>query len=102
MEKLALVARLKEGSEPKAAELLAKGAPFDPAEHGLERHTVYLSAAEVVFVFEGHEVERLVDELIDDPFQWKLLTAFDAWRELVDGPPHIARTAYSWERATTN
>jgi hypothetical protein len=48
MEKLALVARLKEGAEPKAAELLAKGAPFDPAEHGLERHTVYLSAAEVV------------------------------------------------------
>lgn len=102
MEKLALVARLKEGAEPQAAELLAKGAPFDPVEHGLERHTVYLSAGEVVFVFEAHEVEWLVDELVNDPFQWKLLAAFDAWRELVDGPPRIARPAYAWERATAS
>jgi hypothetical protein len=101
MEKLALVARLKEGSEPKAAELLAKGAPFDPAEHGLERRRLPLRRGGGLRL-RGHEVEWLVDELIDDPFQWKLLTAFDAWRDLVDGPPHIARPAYAWERTTTN
>jgi len=98
MEKLAIVARLKEGAEPEAAKLLANGAPFDPEEHGMVRHTVYLTASEVVFVFEGHEVEWFVDALITDPFQWKVSAAFDAWREIVDGPPRIARPVYAWER----
>src|SRR5436305_6510370 len=56
------------GAEPRAAELIAQGPPFAPAENGLTRHAVYLSAGEVVFVFEGHEVEWIVDGMIDDPF----------------------------------
>lgn len=99
MEQLAIVARLKTGAEPKAAALLAGGPPFDPREHGLKRHTVFLSADEAVFVFEGQEVEWEVDSLISDPFQWAVESAFAAWRDLIDGPPRIARAAYSWERA---
>ena len=41
MERLAIVARLKERAESEAAELLAGGAPFGPEEGGLERHTVW-------------------------------------------------------------
>ena len=99
MEQLAIVARLKTGVEPRAAELLAKGAPFDPATSGLRRHTVFLSADEVVFVFEGDEVEWTVDRLIDEPFHWDLLAAFDEWRPLIDGHPRIARMAYAWSQA---
>jgi hypothetical protein len=98
MEQLAIVARLKSGAEPKAKELLAHGAPFDPKERGFERHTVFLAADEVIFVFEGHEVEWLVDGIISDPFQWSVSAAFDSWRDLLDGPPRIARPAYVWER----
>jgi hypothetical protein len=97
MEQLAIVARLKSGTEPQAVELIAKGPPFDPAESGLTRHAVYLSSGEVVFVFEGHEVEWIVDGMIDDPFHWLVINALDAWRPLVDGPPRIARQAYTWE-----
>jgi hypothetical protein len=57
---------------------------------------VFLSAEEVVFVFEGNEVEWVVDGLVDEPFQWDLLTAFEEWRPLIDGHPRIARAAYSW------
>lgn len=96
MEQLAIVARLKPGAEPRAAELIAQGAPFDPAESGLRRHTVYLSADEVVFVFEGNEVEWLVDSLVDEPFHYALTAAFDDWRPLLEGNPRIARVAYSW------
>ncbi len=97
MHQLALVARLRPGAEAEAAELIAAGPPFDPAETGLTRHAVYLSASEVVFVFEGPEVEWIVDGLVDHPFAWRLTRALDAWRPLVESNPRIARVAWSWE-----
>jgi hypothetical protein len=97
MERVAIVARLKEGTGPRADELIAAGPPFDLAETGIVHHSVYLSAGEVVFVFEGHQVEWMVDDLINDPFRPKLQSAFDAWRSVVDGPPRIARERFGWE-----
>jgi hypothetical protein len=96
MEQLALVARLKSGAEPLAAALIEKGPPFDPAEAGLTRHEVYLSAGEIVFVFEGHEVEWIVDGMVENPFRWRVTEAMDAWRPLVESQPRIARAAYVW------
>lgn len=101
MEQIAVVARLKSGAEAQAAELLESGPPFDPEESAFERHTVYLSAGEVVFVFEGHDVEWLADALVSDPFRWDVQDAFARWRELVEGPPRIARPAYAWDRSAT-
>jgi hypothetical protein len=98
MEQLATVARLKPGAESQAAELIEKGPPFDPGESGLDRHAVYLSAGEVVFVFEGREVEWIVEELVDEPFRWLAADALEEWRPLVDGEPRIARPAYVWTR----
>jgi hypothetical protein len=66
MERLAIVAHLKEGSEARAAELIAQGPPFDLAEAGIARHSVYLSASEVVFVFEGEQVESALERLTDE------------------------------------
>jgi hypothetical protein len=99
VERIAIIARLESGAEPRAAELISAGPPFDPEGSGFERHSVYLSASEVVFVFEGREVEWLVDALIDEPFHWMLDKAIDKWRPLVDGPPRIARSVFSWERS---
>lgn len=96
MEQIAIVARLKSGAEPRAAELIAHGPPFDPRGRGFVRHAVYLSSDEVVFVFEGTEVEWLLDRLIDDPFEWPLVDALDEWRPLVEDHPRIARSVYSW------
>lgn len=97
MSRFAIVARLKPGTEPRAAELLRNGPPFDPAERGFERHAVYLSATEVVFVFEGREAEWIVSDLVDDPFSWLVSAALDAWRPLIDGQPRIARPQYAWQ-----
>ncbi|HSC73078.1 MAG TPA: hypothetical protein VLB89_02850 [Gaiellaceae bacterium] len=96
MDQLAIVARLKPGAEPRAAELIGRGAPFDPEAIGLRRHTIFLSAGEVVFVFEGDEVEWTVDGLVDEPFHWDLHAAFEDWRDIVEEQPRIARVAYSW------
>jgi hypothetical protein len=98
LERLVLVARLKPGARSRAEELIAQGPPFDPQEGGFVRHSVFLSASEVVFVFEAHEVEWLVDALVQDPFRWMVADALDAWRPLVEGAPRIAREQFSWER----
>lgn len=99
MEQIAIVVRLKDGMNERARTLIANGAPFDPGEEGLTRHAVYLSSHEVVFVFEAHEVEWIVDDVVTEPFRWTVSEAFDAWRPLIDGEPRIARVAYAWERA---
>lgn len=98
MRRLAIIARLKSGSEERAAELIAKGAPLDLEASGFDRHAVYLSASEVVFVFEGTEVDARLDDLIENPFRWMVSDAFDEWRPLIEDHPRIAREQYFWER----
>jgi len=98
MERLAIVARLKEGTATRAAELIAAGPPFNLAESGIDRHSIYLSASEVVFVFEGDQVAWVVDDLIDEAFHYRLYRVFDHWRKVVDGPPRIARERFGWQR----
>jgi hypothetical protein len=51
-----------------------------------------------VFLFEGHQVEWMVDDLVSDPNAWATQEALDAWRPLIEFPPRIAREAYAWER----
>ena len=97
MERVAIIARLKEGSEERATELVGAGPPFDLTDTGIVRHSIYISASEAVFVFEGHEVEWIVDELIDEPFHFELHRALDRWREIVDGQPRVARERFGWE-----
>jgi len=96
MAQVAIVVTLKSTTEKPARALIAEGPPFDPAETGFTRHTIFLSAGEVVFVFEGSEVEWRLDELVDRPFS-VVRDTLDRWRPLVAGPPRIGRVAYAWE-----
>jgi hypothetical protein len=102
MERVAIIARLKEGSEQRAAELVAAGPPFDLADTGIVRHSIYISPSEAVFVFEGHEIEWIVDELIDEPFHYELQRALDQWREIVEGQPRVAHERYGWQLEETD
>jgi hypothetical protein len=97
MERVAIIARLEEGNEQRAIELVEAGPPFDLAESGIARHNVYVSSSEVVFVFEGPQVEWIVDDLIDEPFNHELRQALDQWREIVVGQPRIAREQFGWQ-----
>jgi hypothetical protein len=97
MERVAIIAQLKEGSEQRVADLVGAGPPFDLADAGIVRHSVYISAHEAVFVFEGHEVEWSVDQLIDEPFHYELRRALLQWREIVDGQPRVARERFGWQ-----
>jgi hypothetical protein len=94
MSRAVVVLPLREGSTEQAAELLHGGPPFDPEEVGLERHHVFLTDREAVFVFEA-DSRDVADKLIGEGRFW---SAASAWKELVDGPPRLAEDAYSWVR----
>jgi hypothetical protein len=95
MDRLIVVARLREGAHEKAEALLGEGPPFEPEELGFHRHAAYLTAGEVVFVFEAPDVEWIVNDIIDDAV---MSAALDRWRGLVDGVPRIAHERFNWVR----
>lgn len=96
MSVLVVVVPLAEGAESRARELLEKGPPFDLPETDLERHAVYLSDREAIFVFETPGDEPPLRLRAEDP---EVLYAAEAWRELVQGQPRKADPVFSWTRA---
>jgi hypothetical protein len=94
MSRAVVVLPLREGTSEQAAELLRGGPPFDPEEVGLERHHVFLTEREAVFVFEA-DSRGVADRLIGEGRFW---SAASAWKDLVEGPPRLAEDAYSWVR----
>lgn len=93
MNRLMIVARLREGAHEEAEALIAEGPPFDPEALGFRRHATYLTAGEVVFFFEATEVEWIVNEIVDDPV---ISEAFGPWRTLIDGAPRLAHERFYW------
>jgi hypothetical protein len=94
MSRAVVVLPLREGASEQAAKLLRGGPPFDPQEVGLERHHVFLTESEAVFVFEADSRDA-AKELIGEGRFW---SAAAAWKDLVAGPPRVAEDAYSWIR----
>jgi CBS domain-containing protein len=98
MERLAVVARFKPEAAEQVRGLLASGPPFDLREAGLDRHTVYLTAQDAVFVFEGPNVEWEVDDLAGDFLQPELQAALSSWRTLLGEDPRVGRVVFHWDR----
>jgi hypothetical protein len=94
MSRAVVVLPLREGTREQAAELLHGGPPFDPEEIGLDRHHVFLTESEAVFLFEADSRDA-AEKLIGEGRFW---SAASAWKDLVDGPPRLAEDAYSWAR----
>ena len=96
MSRLVVVAPLKQGSLPRAKELLAEGPPFALEDSRFDAHEVFLTDSEVVFVFEGSSTEGETLTLsAEDP---TIARAAEAWAECLDGRPRLARSAFSWKR----
>ena len=62
---------------------------------GLDRHEVFLTSDEAIFVFEASRADAL-EPLLAQPELWQ---AAAAWHDHVAGPPRIAEDAFSWARA---
>lgn len=94
MSRLVIIVPLQQGKRESARVLLGGGPPFDPETAGLERHHVFLTDHEAVFVFEADELVA-VERLASDPTLWE---AIAGWNDLVAGPPRMAEDVYSWIR----
>jgi hypothetical protein len=95
MSRLVVVVPLQQGARDRARLLLGKGPPFDPDAAGLERHHVFLTDDEAVFVLEA-DAPDAVERLASDPTIWE---AMAGWNDLVAGPPRMAEDVYSWVRS---
>ena len=95
MSELVLVVPLREGARAKARQLLEQGPPFDLDETRFERHQVFLTDSEVVFVFDAPGEAATLTLGTEDPSLWK---AAAAWRECLAGQVRKAEIAFSWKR----
>jgi hypothetical protein len=94
--RIAVVLPLLEESHDTVRELLANGPPFEPDALGLDRHQVFLTASEAVFVFESALGANALEPLLQDPELWQSAAA---WSTCLAGPPRIAEDVYSWTRS---
>jgi hypothetical protein len=95
--RIVVVLPLKPEAHEAVSALLKQGPPFDPSSiEGLDRHEVYLTASEAVFVFESELGADALAALLADPQLWELVSA---WGQHVAGAPRIADEAFSWGRA---
>jgi hypothetical protein len=92
-----VVVPIREDAHEAVRALLDIGPPFDPATvPGLDRHEVFLSFDEVVFVFDSSFGTHAIEPLLADAALWR---AAASWHEHLAGPPRVANEVYSWRRA---
>lgn len=95
--RLAVILPLREESHEAVRALLAGGPPFDPEALGLDRHQVFLTASEAIFVFESELGANVLEPLLQDPNLWQSAAA---WHDHLAGPPRIADDVFSWTRSS--
>jgi len=96
----ALVIPLKKEAHEAVRGLLEAGPPFDPEQTtGLDRHEVFLTSEEAVFVFESKLGAEALEPLLAEPELWE---AAAAWRDHLAGPPRLAEDVFSWTRGETS
>lgn len=94
--RLIVIVPLKPDAHAGVERLLKQGPPFDPAAiEGLDRHEVFVTSDEAVFVFESELGAQALAPLLADPKLWE---AAAGWREHVAGSPRIAEDVFSWSR----
>ena len=95
MGRFVVTARLKRGSFERVREILREGPPFDLASTSFERHQVYLSRDELVFMFEGPHADEEVGGVLDDP---GVLGRAGRLAQHFKGPPSVPEEVFGWDR----
>ena len=98
MEGVVVIARFDPERAAEVRKLLEQGPPSALAESTLDRHAVYLSPHEVVFVFEGPDIEWETEDIADEFLEPGIRTTLAAWRALSEEEPRVGRPVFTWER----
>lgn len=93
---IAIGVPIRRGQLDRVRELLREGPPFDPeAIPELESHQVYLGRDQVIFIFEGRDLQHALDRLMHTTSVW---IAAAAWRRCIAGKPTTLEAGYTWRR----
>lgn len=95
MTSLVVVAPLKTGERARAEKLLEQGPPFELERTRFDRHEVFVTDKEVVFLFAGPDESGTLELPGEDPALWK---AAAAWSRCLAERPRVARRAFGWRR----
>jgi hypothetical protein len=95
MHRFVLTAELRRGSAPEVARILREGPPFDISKTSLERHEVFLSDEEIVFLFEGPHADREASRLLSSR---RVLSRGGRIGAHLLAPPRTPAERFSWER----
>jgi hypothetical protein len=95
MTRLVVVVPLREDAYDEARRLLERGPPIELEATSFDRHEVYLTRREVVFVFETPRAAAALELPGEDPELWRVAAE---WRKVMAGRPRTARTVYAWSR----
>jgi hypothetical protein len=80
----------------RVRELVRRGPPYDLDQvPGLERHEVYITGRDVLFVFEGSDPGFAVERVMRDARVW---SALERWDDHVTGRPSVIDPDYTWSR----
>ena len=89
---------LKRGSAAAVRQILREGPPFDLEQTPLERHLVFLTRDELVFLFEGEHAEEVAKRLLKSP---RVLGQASRIGAHIRGKPRVPEEVYAWERTET-
>jgi hypothetical protein len=95
-ESLAVVVPLAEGRCDVVREFLDEGPPFDPGAIGLEKHAVYLTEREAIFVFETEQGVEALERILAEPEVWDVV---GAWERCACEEPRVATAIFDWRRS---
>jgi hypothetical protein len=74
MDRFVLVGRLQPDARPRALALLAEHSVLGTEELGtIDRHAIFLTETEVIFLFEGEGADEAVRAVFDDPVRSTLI-----------------------------
>ncbi len=88
-----VVVPIKRKARDRVLQLIEAGPPFDPDALRLDRHHVFVTEREVIFLFEAEDARSAVEGLVRNPAVWK---AAAAWKDVIAGRPRVADEGYSW------
>jgi hypothetical protein len=93
-----VIVPIQEDAHDAVRALLDAGPPFNPSQlPGLDRHEVFLTLDEVIFLFDSSFGAHAIEPLLADSELWK---AAASWHEHLAGPPRIAEEIYAWRRGS--
>jgi hypothetical protein len=95
MWRFVMIVPLKRGSGDEVRRILADGLPYALGDTSLERHFVFQSSDELVFLFEGEHADQLAKALIEKP---ALLLQESRLGRHMGGSPRVPEEVFSWER----